>query len=223
MTNLTTGNLNVATGANALELNTTGDDNVATGPNALSANTTGSRNVATGSNALISNTTGEFNVATGRQALFQNTTGGLNVATGPDALVSNTTGNRNVATGTSALGFNETGNANVAVGYNAGQNLTGSNNIDLGNVGRADEAGTIRIGNKDKQTATFIAGISGKTVSGTGTPVVINDKGQLGTASAAKPAASKTATDRRFARMEAEIKRQQRQIGRLQREVRKHG
>jgi hypothetical protein len=57
--------------------------------------------------------------------------------------------------------------------------------------------------------------------------VLINANGQLGTAkvrpSAAKPAASKKATDRRFARMEAEIKRQQRQIGRLQREVRKQG
>ena len=100
----------------------------------------------------------------------------------------------------------------------------GSYNIDIGNDGNnAGESKTIRIGTKGDQTRTFIAGINGKTVSGTGTPVVVNDKGQLGTASAVaatKTAAPKAATNRRFARMEATMKRQQRQIERQGKEIR---
>jgi hypothetical protein len=80
----------------------------------------------------------------------------------------------------------------------------------------------MRIGTKGDQTRTYIAGISGRTVSGTGAPVVVNAQGQLGTA-AAKTAASKAATDRRFARMEAEVKRLERQNRRLGAEVRALG
>jgi hypothetical protein len=55
---------------------------------------------------------------------------------------------------------------NIAVGYFAGQNVTtGANNIE--------------IGNQAAQRKTFIAGISGATVSD-GAAVMINSKGQLG-------------------------------------------
>lgn len=37
---------------------------------------------------------------------------------------------------------------------------TGSDNIDIGNGGVADEAGIIRIATDGKQTATYIAGIA---------------------------------------------------------------
>ena len=48
----------------------------------------------------------------------------------------------------------------------AGINLTtGSNNIDIGAPGVAGESGVIRIGKSPTATATFIAGISGKTVA----------------------------------------------------------
>jgi hypothetical protein len=68
----------------------------------------------------------------------------------------------------------------------------GSNNIDIGNLGVAGEANTIRIGEPTAvtdpvfgerlpaHTATFIAGIYGKTASG-GTAVYINSSGRLGT------------------------------------------
>ena len=65
------------------------------------------------------------------------------------------------------------------MGYNAGFHLTtGGGNIDIGNNGEAAESDTIRIGTG--QTRTFIAGISGATV--TGAPVVVNANGQLGVA-----------------------------------------
>ena len=65
-------------------------------------------------------------------------------------------------------------------GAGAGQNLTtDNNNIDIGNQGAGGESGTIRIGDSN-QTATYIAGISGVTVSGA--PVVVASDGHLGTA-----------------------------------------
>src|SRR5439155_12676528 len=55
---------------------------------------------------------------------------------------------------------------------------TGSNNIDIGNLGAGGESNTIRIGSA--QTRTFIKGISGVVVSGAA--VVVNAGGQLGVA-----------------------------------------
>ncbi len=67
------------------------------------------------------------------------------------------------------------------MGYQAGQNLTtGSNNIDIGNLGKAGESDYIRIGTKGTQTHTLIAGISGATVAG-GVGVIIDTNGHLGT------------------------------------------
>ena len=67
------------------------------------------------------------------------------------------------------------------MGYLAGDNLTtGSNNIDIGNVGVAGEAAKIRIGTAGTQTAAFIAGIRGVAV--TGAAVVVSSSGQLGVA-----------------------------------------
>ena len=62
----------------------------------------------------------------------------------------------------------------------AGYNLTtGSNNIDIGNVGVTREENTIRIGDDTAQTRTFIAGIAGAMV--TGSAVYIDTtSGQLG-------------------------------------------
>ena len=57
---------------------------------------------------------------------------------------------------------------------------TGSNNIDIGNLGVAAEANTIRIGKVGTQQATYIAGISGKTVAG-GVTVMVDTNGHLGT------------------------------------------
>jgi len=65
------------------------------------------------------------------------------------------------------------------LGRSAGANVTtGDTNIEIGNTGQLGDSNTIRIG--QPQTATFIAGISGATV--TGTAVVVNGSGQLGVA-----------------------------------------
>ena len=193
-----TGGINTAVGFQALLSNTTGNGNTANGANALSTNTTGNSNTAYGGAALLSNTTGNSNTANGLDALFSNITGSNNTANGLDALSSNTTGSNNTAVGNGAggnittgsnntangveaLSSNTSGSGNVAIGFFAGSNLTtGDNNIDIGSIGVADEANTIRIGDQGTQTATFIAGISGATV--TGTAVVVDGSGQLGVA-----------------------------------------
>ena len=120
------------------------------------------------------------NTATGDQALLNNTTGSDNTANGGSALRFNTTGNNNTANGALALFSNTTGSSNIALGISAGANLTtGSSNIDIGNLGVAGESATIRIGSGN-QTSTFLAGINGTAVTGTG--VVVSASGQLGVA-----------------------------------------
>ena len=154
--------------------------NTAEGSGALFSLTTGTSNTAIGFQALYSNTIASFNTANGLVALNSNTTGDLNTANGAFALEFNTAGANNTATGVQALWSNTTGSNNIALGYQAGLNLTGDNNIDIGNDGVAAESNTIRIGSVGTQTNAYIAGINGVTV--TGAPVVVDASGQLGTA-----------------------------------------
>jgi predicted ribosome quality control (RQC) complex YloA/Tae2 family protein len=71
------------------------------------------------------------------------------------------------------------------LGSFAGSNLTtGDNNIDIGNLGVADEANTIRIGTQGTQKKTFVAGITGAAV--TGVAVKVNGAGRVGTAPSSK-------------------------------------
>jgi hypothetical protein len=181
-----TDGFNTAIGFSALKNNTDGSYNTAIGFDALLNNTgsidgDGSYNMAIGAQALFSNTTGSENTATGYAALEHNTTGDFNTATGLLALFSNTTGYSNTAIGSNALQSNTTGSANIALGASAGFNLTtGDNNIDIGNAGVPGESGAIRIGRRQTQRATFIAGISGATVP-TGVSVIVDANGHLGT------------------------------------------
>jgi hypothetical protein len=176
----TTGNNNTAIGRGALSDNTTGSSNTALGFKALVSNTTASNNTATGFSALQENTTGRTNTANGFEALLNNTTGNGNTAHGVRALSNNTTGNNNTANGINALFNNTTGSRNIALGVNAGVSLTtGDSNIDIGAPGGPAEAETIRIGVQGTQTRTFVAGISGSPIAGTG--VVVAPGGRLGT------------------------------------------
>jgi len=195
----TTGSNNVAAGDQALYSNTSGDNNTADGAFALYANTTGYhntahgyqalysggtssssvQNVADGSQALYSDTTGGNNTASGFQAMYSTTSGFNNSADGAFALYFNTNGAENTAIGQQALYFNTSGGLNIAIGYFAGGAITtGSSNIDIGSYGVFGDTNIIRVGSA--QTKTFIAGISGATVSGS--PVVVNSSGQLGVA-----------------------------------------
>jgi hypothetical protein len=181
LVNNTTGQFNTAIGFEALFSNTTGQDNTATGTFALFPNTTGSGNTADGSGALGSNSSGTNNTAIGTKALNSATIANENTAIGVSALRSDSTGANNTAVGTNAFFNSTTGSGNTAVGHFAGINLaTGSNNIYINNDGVASESNKIRIGTKGIQQATFIAGISGKAVSG-GVGVMIDTNGKLGT------------------------------------------
>jgi hypothetical protein len=181
---LTTGTYNTALGAVSLRGNTEGNLNTATGAGALLVNTA-DQNTATGAAALLSNTIGIRNTANGAFTLLSNTTGIENTANGQAALVNNISGNDNTADGVTALDNNTTGSNNIAVGSTAGFNLTtGDFNIDIGNNGVAGEAFTIRIGDVEAQTRTFIAGIFAVPVTGTG--VVVDSDGQLGVAASSR-------------------------------------
>jgi hypothetical protein len=183
----------------------------------FNATFTGTSNIGLGRTVMPNLTTGSNNVATGTDALFTNETGSSNVATGFGALFQNT-GSRNIALGTNAGRNLTTGSNNIALGTNGGLNLTtGSNNIALGNAGVAGEAGTIRIGNPNRQTRAFIAGIRNTTIGRGTKPVVVRSNGQLGVApSSSMSTASLAATVRDLT---TELNRQQRQIERLRRQV----
>ena len=104
-----------------------------------------------------SNTNGIANTAIGYSALFSNTVGLGNTAVGDEALYGNTTGDANIAIGvlgapwvtapvaatrpsaTRRFIITHPATANIALGYNAGHLTTGSNNIDIGNVGLEGE------------------------------------------------------------------------------------
>jgi hypothetical protein len=64
----TSGYYNTASGGAALQLNTTGNNNTATGFQALRYSSTGSNNTASGFEALFYNTTGSYNTAVGYNA-----------------------------------------------------------------------------------------------------------------------------------------------------------
>ena len=173
---------NTAAGTNALVRLTDGAANTALGSGALQNNTDGQSNTAAGTGALDGNRRGNQNTGTGLLALessrFDN--GPDNTAYGYRALGDNN-GSRNTAIGWNALKNVFEGIENIALGHSAGRNLSnsGSYNIDVGNIGAAGDNRVVRIGDTD-QVRTFIAGVSGRTVTN-GLTVHVNAAGQLGT------------------------------------------
>ena len=183
---LTDGADNTAMGYLSLSANGSGNSNTAVGVNALRFNTSGGGNTVSGHFAMQSNTTGDSNTAAGYFTMINNTTGSQNAAFGSSALSANTTGSGNTAVGLAALQDN-TGSNNVAVGRQAGRDGTnGTNNIYLGAsvFGVAGESNTMYLGRQGTQTATYIAGIRGTTVTG-GEVVMIDAAGRLGSGAAA--------------------------------------
>ncbi len=197
LANSPNGSLNTAVGFQALRGNSSGIANTAFGHQALINNNIGVNNTAIGFSALLGNTTGNENTAVGKEALGTNTgsnntavgsqvmqfnsTGSSNTAVGLQALLFNTTGDGNTVLGLNAMLNNTTGTHNVAIGESAGISLTtGSGNIDIASGGVAGESRTIRIGTRQIQRNTYIAGISGVTVAN-GVGVIIDNQGHLGT------------------------------------------
>jgi Chaperone of endosialidase len=181
------GRENTAVGAGALLSNTLGTANTANGVFALFSNTWGGTNTAFGARALFSNTIGFANGAFGALTLANNTAGSGNVGVGDSALSSNTEGYNNVAIGFWSLRDNSQGSENVAIGDHALSSATGSNNSALGafagsNVTTASNVICIGTGGADVSDTTWIGNIYGVTTqSGTASPVVVSDTGQLGT------------------------------------------
>ncbi len=174
------GPANTAEGEDALFSLYGGDYNTAIGFNALYSTQGGEDNTAVGAYALYSTTDGEFNTAIGSSALYSNTTGEDNTAIGSFALGNYRGVGDNTAMGAFALSNLSGGNRNIALGSDAGENLLrGGDNIYIGNPGVGTEVGIIRIGVKGTHVKAFIAGINGSSI--TGTTVVVNSYGRLGT------------------------------------------
>jgi len=179
------GNFNAAVGDNALNFNTTGSNNTAIGDGALETNTTGQSNTATGRFALLLSRVGNYNTATGFGAFFNNQDSN-STAIGAFALFRSRKGDHNTAVGANALQRKRDGSDNIALGVFAGYNLvSGDRNIDIGNLGVAEESNTIRMGAEGIHTATYIAGINGATVPG-GMGVIVDSSGHLGTAASSE-------------------------------------
>ena len=141
----------------------------------------GGVNTANGRGTLLGNTSGSQNAAHGSEALLFNIDGNNNTASGYDALYHNKSGSYNTADGWNALYGNVGGLFNVALGAGAGGAPTnGFFNIHIGNAGLENDNHVLRLGTKDQQTATFIAGIYGTTVTN-GAVVCVDSTGQLGT------------------------------------------
>ncbi len=170
---LTAGNQNTATGLRALTSDTNGGFNTATGVYSLANNISGSDNTANGYAALYRNTA-SYDTAVGFGALYHNTTGTLNTANGFQALSNNTTGFSNTANGGGALLNNTTGNNNTALGVGAGASVTTASNVIC-----------IGAGGSNVSDSCFIGNIFNATAS-SGTAVLINSSGQLGTISSSR-------------------------------------
>jgi len=177
-----TASYNTAVGYASLMANQTGEGNTAVGAQTLEASQAATDNTALGYQALNLDTTGSENTATGGITLVNNLTGTENSALGYGALYFNTSGSLNTAIGGTALASLTSGSWNLGLGVDAGRNYSGgeSNNVVLANRGIAGESGVTRIGTNGTQTKAFIAGIYG-TTSASGTWVLVNSAGQLGT------------------------------------------
>jgi len=78
------------------------------------------------------------------------------------ALFYNVVGHDNTAEGFQAL-VNNKGSNNIGIGSNAGANLSsGSNNIDIGNVGVAGDAAKIRSASKGHRLRPMSPGFTAK-------------------------------------------------------------
>lgn len=111
---------------------TTGDNNLAIGTYAMYKPTTASDCVAIGESALEgTSATGDHNIAIGNHSL-EECAGSGNIGIGQSAAKDTTTGLYNVAVGTLAAQTNTTGEGQTAIGHSALQDVTGDRNTGIG-------------------------------------------------------------------------------------------
>ncbi len=141
-----------------------------------------SDNITIGSSAGNGTLSGDANVSLGNITLSALTDGSFNTAVGQASLATVSSGVSNTAVGYSSLFQLDTGSSNVAIGHNAGSSYTTSesSNIIIGASinGTAGESNITRIGSG--QSACYVSGIDGVTV--TGTAVLVASDDQLGVA-----------------------------------------
>jgi hypothetical protein len=150
-----------------------GASNTGLGNPVFSSLTSGTNNVAIGMNSLVNLQDAANNTAVGQGALQQLVTGaGQNTAIGLESGLQLTSGAYNTFLGFAA-GYNYTAeeSSNICIGSYATETPGESNVIRVGG-GTGDGPGT--------QSATFISGIQGITV--TGTAVLVSSSDQLGVA-----------------------------------------
>ena len=157
------------------------------GARTLLSLTTGFGNNCMGQGAGQAITSGSLNCLVGSGAGSSIQNGIANVFIGNGSGQTLTTGcNNNIGIGQQALVFLATGSRNIGIGYvNAGLAYTGaeSDNILISNNGVVGESNKMRLGTSGagagQVNATYIAGISGTTVTG-GQTVVVDSSSQLG-------------------------------------------
>ncbi len=196
-------NFNLAIGFRVGFMNTTGKHLTGIGAAAMRNNTTGDFNTAIGADALRENTTSSDNVAVGDSALaaYNGLTAGIdgfNTALGSISLTALTSGFQNTAVGRRALEFLTSGNNNVAVGWRVGDGLTtGNGNTFIGFQGGSNEGPNVdnvicvgtrgdTNGGETTPNRCYIGQIFGITTGNTGSPVLIDFDGQLGTISSSR-------------------------------------
>lgn len=163
----------------------TGTQNVGIGTACFNSLTSGGNNAALGFISQQFCSTGIQNVSVGYSALHTNSTGNSNTAIGYQALSGLTAADSNTSVGSGTLQALLTGTSNIAIGVLGGSNYTSSesSNILIGHAGIVGESNVMRIGTNgvgiNQISSTYIAGITGVTV--TGTAVLCSTAGQLGT------------------------------------------
>jgi hypothetical protein len=159
-------------------------NNTFVGLNAGKSGTTSNQSAAFGSGCLSSITSGNYNTAIGQNVLNACQDGIGNVGLGTDCIFSNVSGDYNFGLGFFSLFNLNGGSSNVCIGHQSGLNYssTESYNIIIGESvgGTVGEGGVTRIGTPGHQTAVYMPGISGVTVSGAA--VLVSGSDQLGVA-----------------------------------------
>ena len=150
----------------------------------------GGNNTAIGIFAMSSAVTASECVAIGQSALNAYVLGGECVAIGAGTLGSLVSGGANIAIGFETMDLLLTGSDNIAIGDGAADTYTGAEtgNIIIAANGVTGESHTTRIGTQTgtgsgPQTACYIAGITGNTVSNTEMVTIDSVTGQLGVTS----------------------------------------
>ena len=151
------GGNNTFIGFNAGRWSYTSNQSVGIGNAALSAQTGGANNIGIGSQAG-GFTTGGDNIAIGRNAAININTGSSNTIVGSFTWNLGSVTGKDGNTGLGyRVGSNNTGNYNLFLGYDAGYYVTGSNQILLDTVTRADEA--------TAKSSALIYGVTSATVA----------------------------------------------------------